>query len=165
MSLLALSHRLPYQRLAAVLLGLLLLCNLSFCMQGSGAWPALTTDDLWHAATTASTVPPAHTANSSSADLVAAHAMAPAANACHAAGSDMASSECPMASAMPSSDQVSSQWLALLALLLLPLLLFALQLQLPSQLDAWLRSPFLRLRGAHPPSWPRRHLMLCHLTH
>lgn len=51
----------------------------------------------------------------------------------------------------------------LVALLLFPLLLcnnFATAL-----LDNWLRDPFLRSRGTHPPSWPRRHLMLSVLRH
>lgn len=34
-----------------------------------------------------------------------------------------------------------------------------------SLLDHWLRDPFLRSRGTHPPSWPRRHLMLSVLRH
>lgn len=51
----------------------------------------------------------------------------------------------------------------LVALLLFPLLLgsnFA-----TARLDNWLRDPFLRSRGTHPPSWPRRHLMLSVLRH
>ncbi len=51
----------------------------------------------------------------------------------------------------------------LVALLILPLLLgnnFS-----ASLLDNWLRDPFLRSRGTHPPSWPRRHLMLSVLRH
>ncbi len=52
----------------------------------------------------------------------------------------------------------------LISLFILPLLL------LPpgaasSILDNWLRDPFLRSRGTHPPSWPRRHLMLSVLRH
>ena len=31
--------------------------------------------------------------------------------------------------------------------------------------DPWLRDPFLRTRGTHPLSWPRRHLMLSVLRH
>ncbi len=51
----------------------------------------------------------------------------------------------------------------LVALLIFPLLLgsnFA-----ASLLDNWFRDPFLRSRGTHPPSWPRRHLMLSVLRH
>ena len=51
----------------------------------------------------------------------------------------------------------------LVAMLIFPLLLgsnFA-----TARLDNWLRDPFLRSRGTHPPSWPRRHLMLSVLRH
>ena len=53
---------------------------------------------------------------------------------------------------------------ALLTLLALPLLLLPLGTA-GSVLDNWLRDPFLRSRGTHPPSWPRRHLMLSVLRH
>ena len=47
----------------------------------------------------------------------------------------------------------------------LPLLLLP-HLGVASHLfDHWLRDPFLRSRGTHPPSWPRRHLMLSVLRH
>jgi hypothetical protein len=52
----------------------------------------------------------------------------------------------------------------LLSLLLLPLLLLP-SWRLAPLLDNWLRDPFLRSRGTHPPSWPRRHLMLSVLRH
>ncbi len=51
----------------------------------------------------------------------------------------------------------------LVALLLFPLLLG--NNVAASLLDNWLRDPFLRSRGTHPPSWPRRHLMLSVLRH
>lgn len=51
----------------------------------------------------------------------------------------------------------------LVALLIFPLLLG--NNVAASQLDNWLRDPFLRSRGTHPPSWPRRHLMLSVLRH
>ncbi len=51
----------------------------------------------------------------------------------------------------------------LFALLLFPLLLV--NNVAASLLDNWLRDPFLRSRGTHPPSWPRRHLMLSVLRH
>ena len=53
----------------------------------------------------------------------------------------------------------------LLSLLLIPLLLLPSSWHVGSLLDNWLRDPFLRLRGTHPPSWPRRHLMLSVLRH
>ncbi|MNT42593.1 hypothetical protein D3C72_1790180 [compost metagenome] len=53
---------------------------------------------------------------------------------------------------------------ALLTLLALPLLLLPLG-TVGNVLDNWLRDPFLRSRGTHPPSWPRRHLMLSVLRH
>ena len=53
----------------------------------------------------------------------------------------------------------------LLSLLLLPLLLLPSSWSIGPLLDNWLRDPFLRLRGTHPPSWPRRHLMLSVLRH
>ncbi len=51
----------------------------------------------------------------------------------------------------------------LVALLLFPLLSGSPLAS--SLLDNWLRDPFLRSRGTHPPSWPRRHLMLSVLRH
>lgn len=54
--------------------------------------------------------------------------------------------------------------LGLLLSLLLPLLLLP-SWRLAPLLDNWLRDPFLRSRGTHPPSWPRRHLMLSVLRH
>ena len=51
----------------------------------------------------------------------------------------------------------------LVALLLFPLLLG--NNVATALLDNWLRDPFLRSRGTHPPSWPRRHLMLSVLRH
>ena len=53
----------------------------------------------------------------------------------------------------------------LLSLLLLTLLLLPASWSIGPLLDNWLRDPFLRLRGTHPPSWPRRHLMLSVLRH
>jgi hypothetical protein len=52
----------------------------------------------------------------------------------------------------------------LISLFILPLLLLPLGTA-SSVLDNWLRDPFLRSRGTHPPSWPRRHLMLSVLRH
>ena len=53
---------------------------------------------------------------------------------------------------------------ALLTLLALPLLLLPLGTA-SGALDNWLRDPLLRIRGTHPPSWPRRHLKLSVLRH
>lgn len=53
---------------------------------------------------------------------------------------------------------------ALLTLLALPLLLLPLGTA-SGGLDNWLRDPFLQSAGTHPPSWPRRHLMLSVLRH
>ena len=53
----------------------------------------------------------------------------------------------------------------LLTLLALPLLLLPHLGGASHLFDHWLRDPFLRSRGTHPPSWPRRHLMLSVLHH
>ncbi|PTT46241.1 hypothetical protein [Aeromonas sp. HMWF016] len=166
MSLIQLAARLPCVALARLLLALLLVCNLTLCIS-------------WHASppsseTTQSSPRPMVMFDSSMAmaDGEISHAMAAMGHpgdgmtlSCHQGddGSAMGD-ECQMQTGV---NALSFSTMALLgvlvALLIFPLLLgsnFA-----TSLLDNWLRDPFLRSRGTHPPSWPRRHLMLSVLRH
>lgn len=86
---------------------------------------------------------------------------------CHAsAGSEstVTGDECQMQTGLSGAANALPLLGMLLSALLLPLLLRPLG-TLPRLLDLWLRDPFLRTRGTHPPSWPRRHLMLSVLRH
>ncbi|MBL0665642.1 hypothetical protein JD488_02835 [Aeromonas jandaei] len=166
MSLIQLAARLPYVALARLLLALLLVCNLTLCIS-------------WHASppsseTTQSSPLPMVMFDSSMAmaDGEISHAM-PAMEhpgdgmtlSCHQGddGSAMGD-ECQMQTGVNALSFGAMALLGVLvALLIFPLLLgsnFA-----ASLLDNWLRDPFLRSRGTHPPSWPRRHLMLSVLRH
>ncbi|HHQ4779571.1 TPA: hypothetical protein ACSP0C_003329 [Aeromonas veronii] len=167
MSLIQLAARLPCVALARLLLALLLVCNLTLCIS-------------WHASppsseTTQNSPLPMVMFDSSMAmaDGETSHAMAamdhPGGNdmtlSCHQGddGSAMGD-ECQMHTGVNAlSFGVMALLGVLVALLIFPLLLgsnFATAL-----LDNWLRDPFLRSRGSHPPSWPRRHLMLSVLRH
>ncbi|MGL6334979.1 hypothetical protein [Aeromonas jandaei] len=166
MSLIQLAARLPCVALARLLLALLLVCNLTLCIS-------------WHASplsseTTQSSPLPMMMFDSSMAmaDGEISHAM-PAMDhpgdgmtlSCHQVedGSAMGD-ECQMQAGVNALSFGTMALLGVLvALLIFPLLLgsnFATAL-----LDNWLRDPFLRSRGTHPPSWPRRHLMLSVLRH
>ncbi|MFM4962203.1 hypothetical protein ACEUBT_00305 [Aeromonas bivalvium] len=150
-----LSSRLPTVLIARLLLALLLACNLSLCLGwlGSHAMASLQAAD--HGATAM---------GHGEMDAAAMQVLS-----CHdgggSAATDLHQDECQMHGGLTSSTGAGLPLLAaLLTLLALPLLL------LPpgttgSTLDNWLRDPFLRSRGAHPPSWPRRHLMLSVLRH
>ncbi|MFB2829020.1 hypothetical protein ACE1BS_05230 [Aeromonas jandaei] len=166
MSLIQLAARLPCVALARLLLALLLVCNLTLCIS-------------WHASplsseTTQSSPRPMVMFDSSMVmvDGEISHAM-PAMDhpgdvmtlSCHQGddGSAMGD-ECQMQTGVNALSFSAMALLGVLvALLILPLLLgsnFATAL-----LDNWLRDPFLRSRGTHPTSWPRRHLMLSVLRH
>ncbi|MEL7594571.1 hypothetical protein ACEUC8_11955 [Aeromonas veronii] len=166
MSLTQLAARLPSVALARLLLALLLVCNLTLCISWYGSPPA--------SETTPSRAQSMVMFDSSMAmaDDDISHAM-PAMDhpgdvmplSCHQGdeGSAMGD-ECQMQTGANALSFGAMTLLGVLvALLLFPLLLgshFATAL-----LDNWLRDPFLRSRGTHPPSWPRRHLMLSVLRH
>ncbi|MGL6231874.1 hypothetical protein ACSZMQ_12525 [Aeromonas rivipollensis] len=148
-----LSSRLPTVLIARLLLGLLLVCNLTLCIS-------------WHGAAAREEAMSPSLAMTSAANLPAAMQGLP----CHDGGdgyaaADLNQDECQMHGGLTSPMGAGLPLLtALLTLLALPLLL------LPpgttsQQLENWLRDPFLRSRGTHPPSWPRRHLMLSVLRH
>ena len=148
-----LSSRLPTVLIARLLLGLLLVCNLTLCIS-------------WHGAAAREEATSPSLAMASAANLPAAMQGLP----CHDGGdgyaaADLNQDECQMHGGLTSPMGAGLPLLAaLLTLLALPLLL------LPpgtasKQLENWLRDPFLRSRGTHPPSWPRRHLMLSVLRH
>ncbi|MFQ2070260.1 hypothetical protein ACK35S_14505 [Aeromonas veronii] len=166
MSLTQLATRLPSALLARLLLALLLVCNLTLCIS-------------WHGSPLSSKPTPNNTqsmvmfdSSMAMADGESSHAM-PAmshpsdtmALSCHQGdeGSAMGD-ECQMQTGVNTLSFGAIALLGVLvALLIFPLLLgsnFATAL-----LDNWLRDPFLRSRGTHPPSWPRRHLMLSVLRH
>ena len=139
--------------IARLLLGLLLVCNLTLCIS-------------WHGAAAREEATSPSLAMTSAANLPAAMQGLP----CHDGGdgyaaADLNQDECQMHGGLTSPMGAGLPLLAaLLTLLALPLLL------LPpgttsQQLENWLRDPFLRSRGTHPPSWPRRHLMLSVLRH
>ncbi|MFM5271328.1 hypothetical protein ACEUAK_13560 [Aeromonas veronii] len=166
MSLTQLAARLPCVALARLLLALLLVCNLTLCIS-------------WHGSPLSSETTPNRAqsmvmfdSSMAMADDDFSDAM-PAMDhpgdvmplSCHQGdeGSTMGD-ECQMQTGVNALSFGAMTLLGVLvALLLFPLLLgnnFATAL-----LDNWLRDPFLRSRGTHPPSWPRRHLMLSVLRH
>ncbi|WP_071911035.1 hypothetical protein [Aeromonas sp. SCS5] len=166
MSLIQLAARLPCVALARLLLALLLVCNLTLCISWHGS--PLSSE------TTQSSPRPMVMFDSSTAmaDGEISHAMAAMEHpgdgmtlSCHQGddGSAMGD-ECQMQTGVNALSFGAMALLGVLvALLIFPLLLgsnFA-----ASLLDNWLRDPFLRSRGTHPPSWPRRHLMLSVLRH
>ena len=148
-----LSSRLPTVLIARLLLGLLLVCNLTLCIS-------------WHGAATREEATSPSLAMTSAANLPAAMQGLP----CHDGGdgyaaADLNQDECQMHGGLTSPMGAGLPLLAaLLTLLALPLLLLP-PGTVSKQLENWLRDPFLRSRGTHPPSWPRRHLMLSVLRH
>ncbi|MNJ26181.1 hypothetical protein D3C77_206510 [compost metagenome] len=148
-----LSSRLPTELIARLLLALLLVCNLTLCIS-------------WHGAAAREEATSPSLAMTSAANLPAAMQGLP----CHDGGdgyaaADLNQDECQMHGGLTSPMGAGLPLLAaLLTLLALPLLLLPLGTA-SSVLDNWLRDPFLRSRGTHPPSWPRRHLMLSVLRH
>lgn len=169
MSLTQLAARLPSVALARLLLALLLVCNLTLCIS-------------WHGSPLSSEPTPSSAqsmvmldSSMAMADGDISHAM-PAMDhpgdimplSCHQGdeGSAMGD-ECQMQTGVNALSFGAMALLGVLgvlvAMLIFPLLLgsnFA-----TARLDNWLRDPFLRSRGTHPPSWPRRHLMLSVLRH
>lgn len=73
--------------------------------------------------------------------------------------------ECQMQTGISAATSVLPLFGMLISLFILPLLLLPSLGATSHRLDLWLRDPFLRSRGSHPPSWPRRHLMLSVLRH
>ena len=148
-----LSSRLPTLLIARLLLGLLLVCNLTLCIS-------------WHGAVAREEATSPSLAMTSAANLPAAMQGLP----CHDGGdgyaaADLNQDECQMHGGLTSPMGAGLPLLAaLLTLLALPLLLLP-PGTVSQQLENWLRDPFLRSRGTHPPSWPRRHLMLSVLRH
>ncbi|AVP93617.1 hypothetical protein D3C87_956680 [compost metagenome] len=148
-----LSSRLPTVLIARLLLGLLLVCNLTLCIS-------------WHGAAAREEATSPSLAMTSAANLPAAMQGLP----CHDGGdgyaaADLNQDECQMHGGLTSPMGAGLPLLAaLLTLLALPLLLLP-PGTVSQQLENWLRDPFLRSRGTHPPSWPRRHLMLSVLRH
>lgn len=149
-----LSSRLPTELIARLLLALVLVCNLTLCIS-------------WHGAATAEMAMAADTLVMTDAtEMSSAMQGLP----CHDAGNGMAGAsmsqgDCQMHGGLTSPGAGIPLLAALLTLFALPLLLMPRPGATASLLDQWLRDPFLRLRGTHPPSWPRRHLMLSVLRH
>lgn len=166
MSLTQLATRLPSALLARLLLALLLVCNLTLCIS-------------WHGSPLSSEPTPSSAqsmvmfdSSMAMADGESSHSMAAMEHpgdgmtlSCHQGedGSTMGD-ECQMQTGVNAPSFGAMTLLGVLvALLLFPLLLG--NNVAASLLDNWLRDPFLRSRGTHPPSWPRRHLMLSVLRH
>ena len=146
-----LSSRLPTVLIARLLLALLLVCNLTLCIS-------------WHGAAAR------EEATSSSLAMTNTMPAAMQGLSCHdggggSAAADLNQDECQMHGGLTSPMGTGLPLLAaLLTLFALPLLLLPLGTA-SGALDNWLRDPLLRIRGTHPPSWPRRHLMLSVLRH
>lgn len=166
MSLTQLATRLPSALLARLLLALLLVCNLTLCIS-------------WHGSPLSSEPTPSSAqsmvmfdSSMAMADGDISHAMSAMDHpgdlmplSCHQGdeGSTMGD-ECQMQTGINAPSFGAMALLGVLvALLIFPLLLG--NNVAASLLDNWLRDPFLRSRGTHPPSWPRRHLMLSVLRH
>ena len=149
-----LSSRLPTERIARLLLALMLVCNLTLCIS-------------WHGIDVISS------AMAAGSDNATMSTTAMQGLACHTMASDdgeqgnaMSQGECQMHGGLTSPTGAGLPLLAmLLTLLALPLLLLPHLGGASHLFDHWLRDPFLRSRGTHPPSWPRRHLMLSVLHH
>ncbi|WP_204385394.1 hypothetical protein [Aeromonas veronii] len=167
MSLTQLATRLPCIALARLLLALLLVCNLTLCIS-------------WHGSPLSSEPTPSSAqsmvmfdSSMAMADGDISHAMSamdhPGGNlmplSCHQGNEGSAmGDECQMQTGVNALSFGAMALLGVLvALLIFPLLLC--NNVAASLLDNWLRDPFLRSRGTHPPSWPRRHLMLSVLRH
>ncbi|WP_368220016.1 hypothetical protein [Aeromonas sp. R7-2] len=161
-----LSSRLPTTFIARLLLGLMLVCNLTLCIGWHGAATALPSSASASILTPAQS-PLSHGRHQSEPmQHTAMHQADTASLSCHGGPLSEAAppgEECQMQSGLFGATS-APPLLGLLLSLLLPLLLLP-SWRLAPLLDNWLRDLFLRLRGAHPPSWPRRHLMLSVLRH
>ncbi|MDD9209987.1 hypothetical protein [Aeromonas dhakensis] len=163
-----LSSRLPTALIARLLLALVLVCNLTLCISWHGAATALPgeTQDALPASS-----PLSHALHESPPVLHAAmnHGQADTAPlSCHSgtmSQSAPSGEECQMQAGFSGATSAPPLLGMLLSLLLIPLLLLPSSWRVDTLLENWLRDPFLRLRGTHPPSWPRRHLMLSVLRH
>ena len=161
LSLTQLAARLPSVALARLLLALLLVCNLTLCISWHGAQPAL---DI--SSRPVASQPHNMVMGGDEPMTVVDHQSPTASLFCHQGMGDDAtpSGDCQMQTGVSGAASALPLFGMLISLFILPLLL------LPpgaasSGLDNWLRDPFLRSRGTHPPSWPRRHLMLSVLRH
>ncbi|MBL0637335.1 hypothetical protein JD527_00450 [Aeromonas veronii] len=166
MSLTQLAARLPSVALARLLLALLLVCNLTLCISWHGSPPASepTPNSAQSMVMFDSSMAVAD-GESSHAMPAMSHPSDTMALSCHQGddGSAMGD-ECQMQTGVNALSFGAMALLGVLvALLIFPLLLG--NNVAASLLDNWLRDPFLRSRGTHPPSWPRRHLMLSVLRH
>lgn len=161
MSLTQLAARLPCVALARLLLALLLICNLTLCISWHGAQPALDTSPRQMASQ------PHNLVMSRGEPMAIMDHQSPTASlSCHQGMGDDAtpSGDCQMQTGVSGAASALPLLGILISLFFLPLLLLPLGTA-SSVLDNWLRDPFLRSRGTHPPSWPRRHLMLSVLRH
>ena len=161
-----LSSRLPTALIARLLLALVLVCNLTLCIGWHGVATAFPGDASGPILTPAQS-PLSHGLHQSEpVQHSAMHQADTASLSCHGGPQSEAAppgEECQMQSGVFGATS-APPLLGLLLSLLLPLLLFP-SWRLAPLLDNWLRDPFLRSRGTHPPSWPRRHLMLSVLRH
>lgn len=161
MSLTQLAARLPSVALARLLLALLLVCNLTLCISWHEAQPALDISSRQMASQPHNMV-----MGGDEPMAVMDHQSPTASFSCHQGMGDDAtpSGDCQMQTGVSGTASALPLFGMLLSLFILPLLLLPLGAA-SSVLDNWLRDPFLRSRGTHPPSWPRRHLMLSVLRH
>lgn len=154
-----LSARLPTEQIARLLLALMLVCNLTLCV----SWGGLFGDGL---ATASVETNPGSTKDTASVQMPACHSMAVSTADDGTPQAATSQGACQMQDGLASPGGADlSQLVTVLTLLALPLLLLPLPGAASVLLDNWLRDPFLRTRGSHPPSWPRRHLMLSVLRH
>ncbi|WP_241462275.1 hypothetical protein [Aeromonas finlandensis] len=165
MSLTLLAARLPSVALARLLLAMLLICNLTLCISWHGAQQALDNSPQQTAAQP-------HNMAMSDGEMAAPMAMTDIQHSsvplsCHQGMGDDAtpSGNCQMQTGVSGAASALPLFGMLLSLFILPLLLLPYLGSASHLLDHWLRDPFLRSRGSHPPSWPRRHLMLSVLRH
>lgn len=175
LSLTRLATRLPSILVARLLLALLLVCNLTLCVSMHGLPLSFDNPDRSAASLTHAKAMPNHTMPAfqlPSSDAKhdphpeATQVASPLVSPCHQ-GNEITSSadSCQMQSGVSGSATLLPLLTMLLSLLLLPLLLLPCWRDGGQLLERWLRDPFLRSRGTHPPSWPRRHLMLSVLRH
>ncbi len=160
MSLTQRAARLPSVALARLLLALLLICNLTLCISWHGAQPALDISSRQMASQPHNMV-----MGGDEPMAVMDHQTSAATLSCHQGMGDDAtpSGDCQMQAGVSGAASALPLFGLLISLFILPLLLPPGAAS--SVLDNWLRDPFLRSRGTHPPSWPRRHLMLSVLRH
>ncbi|MBA8780928.1 hypothetical protein ACK3Z8_15340 [Aeromonas caviae] len=165
-----LSSRLPTALIARLLLALVLVCNLTLCI----GWHGVATAFPGDASGPILTPPqPSLSHGLHQSGPVRHAAMTPdqidtASLSCHSGtlnAGTLPGDECQMQPGLSGAASAPPLLGMLLSLLLLPLLLLPSSWSIGPLLDNWLRDPFLRLRGTHPPSWPRRHLMLSVLRH